>query len=391
MPAPSSRELNPPSLVALHYAYEKAGLRIDNQPIPWNAEAILVLGHFRISSRLRLAPHDFCLTMEPGHPRWFPLELDPQGTSLRVTFRLPALAGSLVVTIVWRGRPVCSLTIPRVGEADFLRHLAVQLPTVGLIMGDQTVACQSYVASQVQGAVASAILSSATSLVPLLDLQPILEVAPDKHPMPLRFPLSLNPRQLADRQALVNVCIPKTVVKHPWNVAWIIAGRTMARQPLRPMPASALSRSLRVLGLRYLVETPSGNWQVAHALPAPRECRRLGPCFILGSAEAGLAGWSTLQTKYLGQDGSTRFIGQENFLLREGPNPFVPGTVSAEDVVHGERFELWSGKRCLGKLSLRVAPQSKFTAEGAFEPVSDFTWSPAAESQLQERLNTLLQ
>ena len=37
-----------PQPQALHYSYEKAGLTLHDQPIPWNAEAVLVEGTLRL-------------------------------------------------------------------------------------------------------------------------------------------------------------------------------------------------------------------------------------------------------------------------------------------------------------------------------------------------------
>ena len=39
-----------PQPQALHYSYEKAGLTIPGQPIPWNAEAVVVEANLRLRS-----------------------------------------------------------------------------------------------------------------------------------------------------------------------------------------------------------------------------------------------------------------------------------------------------------------------------------------------------
>src|SRR5438034_1190021 len=45
---PLFRQSGGPHPEGLHYAWEKAGLTLENQPVPWNAEAVLVQGlvHF---------------------------------------------------------------------------------------------------------------------------------------------------------------------------------------------------------------------------------------------------------------------------------------------------------------------------------------------------------
>ena len=54
---------------------------------------------------------------------------------------------------------------------EFLQNLRLQMPTLCVRLGTQTVACQTFVSSQCRGLLASAVLTSPTSLVPLLDLE----------------------------------------------------------------------------------------------------------------------------------------------------------------------------------------------------------------------------
>src|SRR5579883_1949308 len=58
-----------PQPQALHYSYEKAGLTVHDQPIPWNAEAVVVEATVRLSSGAPRKKADFILSV-PG--------LDPQ-------------------------------------------------------------------------------------------------------------------------------------------------------------------------------------------------------------------------------------------------------------------------------------------------------------------------
>jgi hypothetical protein len=83
-------------------------------------------------------------------------------------------------------------------------------------------------------------------------------------------------------------------------------------------------------------------------------------------------------------------MGSFDWLISDGPNPLAPGTLAAKDVDKGAAFELWCGKRCVGRLPLTTAPEAKFTGEGGFQLDDNFAWSPAAEVQLQDRLEKLL-
>ena len=47
--------------------------------------------------------------------------------------------------------------------------------------------------------------------------------------------------------------------------------------------------------------------------------------------------------------------------------------------------------RSLGVLSLRPGPEATFTNEGGFKPPPDYTWSAAAEEEMNDRLGRLLE
>lgn len=388
-PWPQSR-LSPPTPLALHFGYEKAGLTIDNQPIPWNAEAVLVHARVRLASRMRPVRKDFTLILGSSAISLAAEAIHAEDKSLRVEFRLQVPVRTQFAEIRWRGTSIGQVSLPMLREADFLQHLTVQMPTVGIVLGAQTVACQAYVGTQAKGAIASAVLSSATSLAPLVDLHPTLEVQVEDRAAPLRLPLSLNGKQLAARQALVSVAVPKAPLKHNWTAAWVVAGRVLAQHALQPVQRAYLARTLQLVGVRYLVEATDGSMQAARALPSAKACRRLGPCFILVSTEPGLAGWGKFDVRFVEVGGASRSIGTFDWLISDGPNPLAPGTLAGKDVEHGEAFELWCGTRCLGRLPLTAAPQATFTGEGAFQLAGEFAWSPAAEDQLQDRLGKLL-
>ena len=56
-----------PQPQALHYSYEKAGLTLHDQPIPWNAEAVLVEALLRLPPNASRRKGDFLLRL-PGQP-----------------------------------------------------------------------------------------------------------------------------------------------------------------------------------------------------------------------------------------------------------------------------------------------------------------------------------
>src|SRR5262245_10268006 len=79
-----------PQPQALHYGYEKAGLTLHDQPIPWNAEAVLVEARLRLPAAAARRKEDFTLRL-PGHDP-YPAEglrRVENEEAYRASFRLP--------------------------------------------------------------------------------------------------------------------------------------------------------------------------------------------------------------------------------------------------------------------------------------------------------------
>ncbi len=70
----------------------------------------------------------------------------------------------------WRDRSLGQTTLPVFGPEEFAQKISVQMPTANVRLGEQTVACQTFVATQSQGLIVSGLLQSPTSLVPLQEL-----------------------------------------------------------------------------------------------------------------------------------------------------------------------------------------------------------------------------
>src|SRR5580658_7018904 len=76
-----------PQPQALHFSYEKAGLTLHDQPIPWNAEAVLVEATVRLPAGQR-RKSEFLLRI-PGHEPILPesLRRDDSDEHYRLFFR----------------------------------------------------------------------------------------------------------------------------------------------------------------------------------------------------------------------------------------------------------------------------------------------------------------
>src|SRR5260370_39824689 len=88
-----------PQSQALHYSYEKAGLIVHDQPIPWEAEAVLVEASLHLSASQSRRKADFELRI-PGQKTYPAAHLQrvEHDDRYHVRVRLPQLAAPLDAT-----------------------------------------------------------------------------------------------------------------------------------------------------------------------------------------------------------------------------------------------------------------------------------------------------
>jgi hypothetical protein len=179
-----------------------------------------------------------------------------------------------------------------------------------------------------------------------------------------------------------------------WKTTWLLADRPLTEpQKIRGISQSRFRRSLRVSDTRFVVQTKAGGpLRVARQLPPTELLARVGPCFLVSSGEKGMAGLCRLQAvAQVHGSGTPPPPMEQEVLITDGPTMVAPGTLAAADLTHVTAFELRVGTRSLGVLSLRPAPTANFTNEGGFKPTPEYTWSAAAEEEMNERLNRLLE
>jgi hypothetical protein len=202
----------------------------------------------------------------------------------------------------------------------------------------------------------------------------------------------MNATQLMDRQALVSV-VPRRLPRRlgSWLVTWYLGERPLATQRVRAISARTFQRSLRVIDTRFIHESKSGRVHVSRQPPSLVEMARSGPCFLVSSSEPGMAGVCRLSMKPQSDDAPTHAEDMEHdLLITDGPTMFAPGTFDAADLVGVTGFELSVNGLLLGALSTSPIPIATFNGEGAFRPAAEFSWSPAAEEELNDRLGRLL-
>jgi hypothetical protein len=382
-----------PQPQALHYSYEKAGLTLSNQPIPWTAEAVVVEAQLRLPSGVRRKA-DFQLRL-PGQAPVPADQLRRQEAEgkYRVSFRLPPPGATVTAEVLYRDHPLGQgqLTLPFLSREEFLRNLRLQMPTLFVRLGNESVACQTFVSSQCRGLLASAVLASPTSLVPLLDLDLQVEFHCERSGTSFRVPATLCSSQLANRTALLAVA-PRRYPRRlgTWVATWLLGDHPLASQRVRGISQRHFERSLRISDTRFVVQDGEGPLRLARQMP-PDSRTRVGPCFLVSSGEPGMAGLCRLQVNaQVAGAVQPPLLLEQHVLITDGPTMVAPGTLDTADLHQVSGFELRVRGRSLGALPLAPAPSATFTSEGGFKPPSDFNWSSAAEDEMNERLNRLL-
>jgi hypothetical protein len=383
---------------ALHFSFEKAGLTLHDQPIPWNAESVLIEATLRLPTPGLRRKSDFLLRVPGQEPRppdnLRKLEGQPgEDHRYSIAFRLPTPAATLTVEVMWRSRSLGQLELPVLGKEDFLAGLRLQMPTLYVRLGEQSVACQTFVSTQCRGILASALLTSPGSLAPLADMDFQVEFRSERSGTASRVPVRLSSTQLSGRQALITVA-PK---KHPrrlgaWTATWLLGERVLASQRIRGISQQHFQRSLRVSDTRFVLQATDGSVTLSRQLPSADKRGRVGPCFLVSSSEAGMAGLCPLRvTAQVPGAVQPPLLLEQEVLVTDGPTMVAPGTLEAADLEQVTGFDLSLKGRSLCLLPLCPAPAAVFNAEGAFKPPPDYTWSLAADEELNERLSRLLE
>jgi hypothetical protein len=388
LPLPRSR----PRGQAVHTRYEKAGLALYDLPVPWNADAVVVEVLLKKLPPSYRKKGDFTLRL-PGRD---PVPAESLRTEAderhRLLFRLPVPAATTDGEILWKTKHLSRVSVPVLTAAEFVAGLRLTLPTVAIRLGAQTVAAQTFVASQGRGLVASCVLRSPTPLAPAADLGLRAVFRSERTGTAHEVPVTLSSSQLGAREAVVTAACPKVPRRvGRWAVAWVVAGREVCVQRVEAIPARRFEASLRVADARFVVADKTGAVRVVRQPPAAGEAARVGPCFLVASSEPGMAGVCRLQV-HATTPGESRppLLMEQDVLVTDGPTVVAPGLLDVVETPRVGGFELRHKGRVLGSASLRPVPSAALTAEGGFKPPPEFTWTPTADDELAERLSRLM-
>jgi len=392
----STRQRSGPQSQALHYSYEKAGLILDNQHIPWNADAVIVEAQANVPAATTPSREDFRLRLPAAGPEVMAESIkagDRPGLS-RIFFRLPPPARTTFAEILWRGKSLGQLTLPVLQAEEFLRHFALQKTALSVQLEEDAIQCQTAVTTQCQSVILSALISSATSLAPLVDLGLCVRIRSEKGDAGKDVPVHLSSSQLRDRQALVAVVVPRPRRAGTWSYDWMIDDRVIVQQQLTTISKSALNRSLRISATRFVLQYADGRLCPTLILPLEGEAaniERIGPCFWVTSSLPGVAGYCELEVGARTKEpGASIEWHRQRVLISDGPTPVMLGTLDRASLDQVKQFELRCNGRLLGALPMTPVPTSSFTSEGGFKSAENFTWSTAADELLQQKLGKLL-
>ncbi len=177
-----------------------------------------------------------------------------------------------------------------------------------------------------------------------------------------------------------------------WTATWLLGDRPLGTQRIRAISQHHFQRSLRLSDTRFVVRDGDGPLRLTRQAPPLEGPIRVGPCFLVSSSEPGMAGLCSLRMAAQ-VPGAVQppLLQEQEILITDGPAMAAPGTLDVSDLAQVSGFEVSVKGRLLGVLSLCPAPTAAFTSEGGFKPPPEFTWTAAAEEEMTERLNRLLE
>ncbi len=380
-----------PRVECIRFGYEKAGLAIYDEPIPWNAETALVEAAVWLPQRLGRDVHDFSLRLPDHSPPTAPVLSPLEKVFFRVVFRVPPPRVASVVHLCWRSVPLARVMLPFLSADDFLRRLALNAPAVFVGFKGRYVPCRTMVGGQGRGAIANGTLRSPTRLLPLADLR-LRAVFVEWHGGRMwERPVLLNRSQLNDRQAVLIASpppLPKAIAG--LTVRWTVENRLLSSQTIHSVPWRTFKESLRLIDSGYLCEGPDGRTVFRTYLPPRDAIREVAPCFRVASLIPSMTGLCTVEIRTRPTSGGDEpVVLRLEALITDGPSLIAPPLMKPEEFRRAAGFDLVCDGKVLGSLAACPRPAATFTSEGSFQMTSEGDWLPVDEQELVDRLARL--
>lgn len=385
-------QLTRPQVQSLDIGYEKAGLTVRREPIPWNAEVVLVDALVHLADPDIRTKDVFRLCL-PGHSPARPVALQAHAPDLvSISFRLPPLPGPTWGVLCGQGRELGRVRLPYLAKEEFLAKLTLAGATLFAQLGPHLVPCQAFLQQQCRGLMAAGMLSSPTSLLPVMDLALGVEFTDHAAGRKHWLPLALAASQLTSRQTLLAATPPGWPCgSGPWSASWLAGDQPLASALIRALSPTEFRQSLYMIDGRYFSEEQSGAASFLPYPPGVNAASRLGPCFRVAAREPGAAGLCRLEihTKRKNSTQPSDLLEQE-LLVTDGPARLMPPAIAAADFHQVAGFDMLFQGKLLGTLAGACGPAIRFTSEGGFESRAGLGAALISDQELADRLARLM-
>ena len=359
-------------------------------PVPWSADVVTVEALLRLPATARRKV-DFVLRF--GSALAIPADaVRPDlGNRHRVIFRFPPPLTSMSGEIVWRSQPIARVTLPVLTASEFLNSLTLASPSLGVQHCGEVIPARCFIPGVFRAVHASAVLSSPYSLAPLADLGATVQFRCERTGRVYEVPITLTAEQRTASEAIITAVCPRRPRQlGAWSVSWRAGDHDLAIRRAEVISNRRFEDSVRVLDSRFVIADKAGAVCVLRQIPGTTTVDRIGPSFLVASAERGAVGVCRLSVLATSPgEGTATLLTSQDVLITDAPTAFAPGLFASTDLARVGGFELRLGERLLGTASLSPVPPATLTAEGGFRPPSNFTWTTAAEEELFERLGRL--
>ncbi|MCS7015420.1 MAG: hypothetical protein RMJ19_02830 [Gemmatales bacterium] len=397
-----------PQVRSVRISWQKNGLEMEELPVLATADVVVVRVELRYSANRVAKRSDLILrTSRKSYPADSLIQEGMAGSCgvHRAEFHIDPLDSSETLELRWQGQLLHQVSVPVMSLQQFQEQLQLQHPTLFVVLrsrstasagAEYTVACNRYLRPQGRTFLASVQFVSRIPLVGLVDCQPTLLLREEASGQAWEIPVRLTAEQLRSHQALVTVQCPVRPRRlSVWHVEWrLLHNTTKSCSQLEVLPMRSLHRRLQLLDAHFIwYDDKTTVVRMDKRLPKQIGAGRVGPCFLLCTKEPGLAFLANVEVYATCRDGmKPRLLAQQEILITDSPAPYVPGTISVNDLPQIVAFELRCDGHLIGHLPLCPVPTARINGEGAFQGApEDLPWSPALDEELRERLNRLLE
>jgi len=373
-----------PRIRSVHFSYEKAGLRVPADAIPWNADAFYLEIDIDAGTSLSGYVQDYYI-IAPGRTlvRAYAVEpLDMEG-NYRALFRLGPGENNSSYSVLWRTSVLGHVAPVWLRPNEFLDGMKLESPTVFARLGQHYAACQAVVEGQPEHLTACALLRGNAGLLPILDWDFTLELGQREANTVYRLPIRLTGSQVAGQQALVSTPLPRfTFREGTWTLRWLVRDCELARSELRVVSADSFRKSL------YVALAEPCESSTLDFVDTPFHAKH--PSLRIASREPNIAAWCPLEAVIHFRDPTRMPQHLKTRLFITDLTCPAQGAEAIEcNYQEVKEFDFFSDGYFVTSVDWHPSPTALFDSEGGYHAIDDFDWTPARDIELNDRLNQL--